>query len=58
VPIAVFFPELQGEGARVVALTSALGGLSQQDFDEVLRYAEFRKARRALEAGKRKRTKA
>lgn len=56
-PITVFFPELQGEGARVVALTSALGGLSQQDFDEVVRYAEFRKARRALEAGKRKRTK-
>lgn len=47
VPITVFFPELQSEGARVVALTSALGGLNKQDFDEVLRYAEFRKARRA-----------
>ena len=57
VPITVFFPELQGEGARVVALTSALGGLGKKDFDEVVRYAEFRKARRALEAGKRKRTK-
>ena len=57
VPITVFFPELQGEGARVVALTSALGGLSKKDFDEVLRYAEFRKVRRALEAGKRKRAK-
>jgi hypothetical protein len=30
---------------------------SKQDFDEVLRYAEFRKARRALEAGKRNRAK-
>jgi hypothetical protein len=53
----VFFPELQGEEARAVALTSAIGGLSKKDFDEVLRYAEFRKVRRALEAGKPKRTK-
>ena len=57
VPITVFFPELQGEEARAVALTSAIGGLSKKDFDEVLRYAEFRKVRRALEAGKPKRTK-
>jgi transcriptional regulator with XRE-family HTH domain len=57
VPITVFFPELQGEDARVVALTSAIGGLSKQDFDEVLRYAEFRRARRAMEAGKRHRAK-
>ena len=55
VPITVFFPDLQGENSRVVALTSAIGGLNKQDFDEVLRYAEFRKARRALEAGKRHR---
>jgi transcriptional regulator with XRE-family HTH domain len=57
VPITFFFPELQGDDARAVALTSAIGGLSKQDFDEVLRYAEFRKARRALEAGKRNRMK-
>ena len=57
VPITVFFPELQGEDARVVALTSAIGGLSKQDFDEVLRYAEFRRARRAMEAGTRHRAK-
>jgi transcriptional regulator with XRE-family HTH domain len=53
VPITVFFPEMAGEDARVAALTSAIGGLSKTDFDEVLRYAEFRKARRALDAGKR-----
>jgi transcriptional regulator with XRE-family HTH domain len=57
VPITVFFPEMAGGDARVVALTSAIGGLSKSDFDEVLRYAEFRKARRAMEAGKRTRTK-
>jgi transcriptional regulator with XRE-family HTH domain len=57
VPITVFFRELQGEDARVAALASALGGLNKKDFDEVVRYAEFRKARRALEAGKRKRIK-
>lgn len=57
VPITLFFPELQAGDARAVALTSALGGLSKKDFDEVLRYAEFRKARRALEAGNRRRPK-
>lgn len=57
VPITVFFREFQGEDARVAALASALGGLSKKDIDEVVRYAEFRKARRAMEAGKRKRTK-
>jgi transcriptional regulator with XRE-family HTH domain len=57
VPITVFFPELQGKDANVAALASALGGLSKKDIDEVVRYAEFRKARRAMEAGKRKRTK-
>ena len=57
VPITVFFAELRGEDARVAALASAIGGLSKQDFDEVLRYAEFRKARRALEGGKHNRRK-
>ena len=57
VPITVFFRELQGQDARAAALTSAIGGLSKKDFDEVLRYAEFRKARRALDAVKRTRRK-
>jgi transcriptional regulator with XRE-family HTH domain len=57
VSIMTFFPNLQADEARVAALTSATGGLSQKDFDEVLRYAEFRKARRAMEHAKRTRSK-
>jgi len=53
VSISVFFPDLEKDDSRVVALTSALGGLDSDDFEEVIRYAEFRKARRALENGKR-----
>ena len=49
VSITEFFPELEPDDARVTALTSATGGLDDSDFDEVIRYAEFRKARRALE---------
>lgn len=57
VPITVFFPDLQGEDPRVSTLTSALGGLDKKDFDEVIRYAEFRKARRIMETAKRKKPK-
>jgi transcriptional regulator with XRE-family HTH domain len=57
VPITVFFPDLNADSARVTALTSATGGLAEKDFEEVLRYAEFRKARRALEGGKSTRRK-
>lgn len=53
VPITTFFPELAVDDARVTALTSATGGLTDGDFEEVVRYAEFRKARRALEGSKR-----
>src|SRR4051812_42619158 len=52
VSITEFFPNLEKEDSRTAMLTSALGGLDSEDFDEVIRYAEFRKARRALEAGK------
>ena len=52
VSITTFFPDLQADDARVTALTSATGGLEDRDFDEVLRYAEFRKARRAMENAK------
>src|ERR1700726_679080 len=45
VPIATFFPNLTSDDSRVTALTSATGGLTDKDFEEVLRYAEFRKAR-------------
>lgn len=57
VPISVFFPDLQQQDPRVSALTSALAGLDKKDFDEVVRYAEFRKARRILEGAKRKKSK-
>ena len=58
VPITVFFPELQGkEDDRVTALASAVGGLGEKEFQEVVRYAQFRKAEQALQQGNRSRTK-
>ena len=57
VSITVFFPNLPQYNARAAALTSATGGLNKKDFEEVVRYAEFRKARRALEDAKRVRQK-
>ena len=57
VSISVFFPNLQVDEARTAALTSATGGLNQKDFEEVVRYAEFRRARSTLGAAKRVRTK-
>ncbi len=48
VPITVFFPNLQGDTTRIQMLATATGGLDQGDFEEVIRYAEFRKARKAL----------
>ena len=58
VPITTFFPHLEsGEDTRIAALTSATGGLNKEDFDEVLKYAEFRKVRRLMEGVKAKRTK-
>jgi len=54
VSITTFFPELAQDDARVTALTSATGGLNDKDFEEVIRYAEFRKACRAMENAKRK----
>src|SRR5258706_13170414 len=57
VPITVFFPDLQGQDPRISALTSATGGLDKKDFEEVIRYAEFRRARSAMESAKRKKTK-
>ena len=57
VSITVFFPELNPDDNRVAALASATGGLDKTDFDEIIRYAEYRKARRALEGAKRGRSK-
>jgi transcriptional regulator with XRE-family HTH domain len=57
ISVSTFFPGLPEEEARAAALTSAIGGLDKSDIDEVIRYAEFRKARRALESAKRPRKK-
>jgi transcriptional regulator with XRE-family HTH domain len=57
VSITVFFPDLQHDDTRIAALTSATGGLDKEDFEEVIKYAEFRKARQALEKAKRPRAK-
>ena len=57
VPITTFFPDLESDNARVQALTSATGGLGERDFEEVIRYAEYRKARLALENAKPKKGK-
>ena len=54
VPITIFFPDLAPDASRVSALASATGGLGDKDFEEVIRYAEFRKARLALEGAKKK----
>ncbi|MGQ0445838.1 MAG: helix-turn-helix domain-containing protein [Beijerinckiaceae bacterium] len=45
VSITHFFPDMKETDERVAALASATGGLTDKDFEEVLRYAEFRKAR-------------
>ena len=57
IPITIFFPNLQSDDTRVNMLASATGGLTKSDFDEVVRYAEFRKARSALKGVKRARQK-
>jgi transcriptional regulator with XRE-family HTH domain len=57
VSITVFFPDLKPDEGRVAALASATGGLADHDFEEVIRFAEFRKARSALAEAKRPRSK-
>lgn len=57
VSITVFFPDLKPEENRVAALASATGGLADHEFDEVLKFAEFRRARRTLESAKQRRSK-
>jgi transcriptional regulator with XRE-family HTH domain len=53
VSISAFFPNF--EDNRLQALLSATGDLSDDDLDDVTRYAQFRKARQLLE-GARKRS--
>lgn len=47
VPISVFFPDLQ-PSPKVEALLSATGDLEDDDLEELTRYAQYRKARKAL----------
>ena len=47
VPITVFFPTM-GPDVKMQALLSATGDLDEDDFDEILKYAQFRRARREL----------
>ena len=55
VPISVFFPDQpQIFDEKYSALTSALGGLSKKDLEEVVRYAEFRKVRSAIGSSKKR----
>lgn len=51
VPIGVFFPNIE-PSARLQALMSATGDLDDNDLDELTRYAQFRKGRKALEKHK------
>jgi transcriptional regulator with XRE-family HTH domain len=48
VPISVFFPDM--ENSPVQALTSATGGLKDEDIQELIQYAQFRKARQKLKS--------
>jgi transcriptional regulator with XRE-family HTH domain len=57
VSITVFFTGLQHDDSKASMLASATGGLSKKDLEEVVRYAEFRKARRAMEGSKRVRSR-
>ena len=54
VPITVFFPNAE-VAPRINALLSATGDLDEDDFDDVTRYAQFRKARTELKKAKVKR---
>jgi transcriptional regulator with XRE-family HTH domain len=46
VSISVFFPEVQD--SRLEALMSATGDLRDEEFEELLEYARFRRARQML----------
>ncbi|MBN9360685.1 MULTISPECIES: helix-turn-helix transcriptional regulator [unclassified Devosia] len=50
VPISTFFPLADDMSEVSPMLTSALRGLSGEDLDEVIRYAQFRKVRHKLES--------
>jgi transcriptional regulator with XRE-family HTH domain len=49
VPVAVFFPDASGPDEKTQAFLAALGDLDDEDRDELVTYAQFRKAKRILE---------
>ena len=51
VPITVFFPQMESD-AKLHALLSATGDLDPDDLEEIVRYAEFRRARRHLKGNR------
>ena len=56
VSISVFFPKLEeSQDSRLQALMSATGDLRDDEFDELLEYARFRRARQMLKAAKKSR---
>jgi transcriptional regulator with XRE-family HTH domain len=50
VPLTVFFPDI-GSDPKIQMLLSATGDLDSSDLDEIVRYAQFRRARRELKRG-------
>jgi len=52
ISITKFFPDFQQSDSRIDALTSATGGLNKNDFEEVVRYAEFRRVRQVMKNSK------
>ncbi|WP_158007718.1 helix-turn-helix domain-containing protein [Methyloceanibacter marginalis] len=54
VSITAFFPGMEKLSDVPAALASATRGLKKDDLEEVIRYAEFRKARSALKQAKAK----
>lgn len=47
VPISVFFPTMEPD-TKLQALLSATGDLHDEDLEEIVRYAQYRRARRHL----------
>lgn len=51
VPITVFFPQIDTD-VKLQALLSATGDLDPEDLEEIVRYAEFRRARRHVKGNR------
>ncbi len=51
VPISVFFPDMHSD-PKLQALLSATGDLEPEDVEEIVRYAQFRRARRHVKVAK------